>query len=183
MNTSTESTNFAQEFKDLGLCPNMSSYASLTKDERKKAWNSFLTWVMNPFNGVSVNLNKIISILRPVVKSKYFCPISDKDLILKILEPTQRRQSNECFIMLRLSQNKRPLVFVCALGGSSKILRLRIGLPTESDPVYTVIDKEGYKVLYQDSDINVVIQKLINYYSAGRRVLKWSEIRTDVNLD
>lgn len=174
MNTSTESTNFAQEFKDLGLCLNMSSYASLTKDERKKAWNSFLTWVMNPFKGVSVNLNKIISILRPVVKSKYFCPISDKDLILKILEPTQRRQLNECFIMLRLSQNKRPLVFVCALG-RSRIYRVRIGLPTDLNPEYTVLNKEG-NIIHHNSDIKVIIQELIDSYAEGLTVHKWSEV-------
>ena len=174
MNTSTESTNFAQEFKDLGLFLNMSSYASLTKDERKKAWNSFLTWVMNPYGGKSVNLNEIISILRPAVKSKYFCPISDKDLILEILKPTKDRQSNECFIMLRLSQNKRPLVFVCALG-RSRIWRIRIGLPTDSNPEYTVLDKEG-DIIHHNSDIEVIIQELINSYAEGLTVHKWSEV-------
>ena len=176
MTTSTKPTNFAKEFKDLGLGPNLICYAGLTEQEREKAWKSCLTWVTNPFDGESIHLNKIISILRPVVKSEYFCPISDKDLIREILKPALDRPSNECYIMLRLSQNKRPLVFVCYLGGS-RIWRVRIGLPTDSNPEYTVLDKESGTVLYHNTDINAVIQKLIDSYSEGRKVHRWYEIK------
>nr|QBK90944.1 MAG: hypothetical protein LCPAC201_02450 [Pithovirus LCPAC201] len=172
----TLTSNFTQDFKDLGLGQNLICYAGLTEKQREKAWKSLMIWFTNPFDGESVHLTKIIFILRPLVKSEYFCPISDKDLIGKIFEPAQDRPSNECYIMLRLSQNKRPLVFVCALGGSSRIYRVRIGLPTDLNPEYTVLKEHSDTILHHNSDINIVIQELITSYARDRKVRRWYEI-------
>ncbi len=172
----TLTPNAAKDFKDLGLGQNLICYAGLTEKQREKAWKSLMIWFTNPFDGESVHLTKIIFILRPLVKSEYFCPISDKDLIGKIFDPAQDRPSNECYIMLRLSQNKRPLVFVCALGGSSRIYRVRIGLPTDLNPEYTVLKEHSDTILHHNSDINIVIQELITSYARDRKVRRWYEI-------
>ena len=87
---------------------------------------------------------------------------------------------HDCFLImtqlwLRLSQNERPLVFVCALGGRSTFRQVRIGLPTDLNPKYTYDGLDG-TVEYQNSDIKVLIQELIDFCPEGRKVRKWSEV-------
>lgn len=191
-NMLTKSQN--QFCKDMGLGP--TCYTALTKEDSREAWKSIQTWIEE-------DSKKAWSILttwsecddsKKIFNSEYFCAIGNTDLTHKILTPATGRASDECFIMLRLSQNVRPLVFVCVFGGLSSVTQVRIGLSliftNSSEAVrnpknprelkltieFTVINKDK-KITHSNSDIDVIIQELIKEYSDGRKVLKWSVLK------
>ena len=162
-----------REFKKLGLNENSYS-AKLTSNDCQLVWNSSLNWGLNPFAGPPIHLTKIIEIIRPLISLKYFCATSKNDLIMKILEPVKYQKNNLCFVALRLSQNKRPLVWVCALGGESRIIQVRIGIPDSTTNLkYTVLDKPDGQVIFAHKNIKVLLKQLQKKYVPGRTVREW----------
>lgn len=149
----------------------MHYYDSLSPTDRKLAWKSFMTWKDLPLGDGTADMYLHRRIILPLVKSVYFCPISDKDLIIKMLKPVAKRGKDECFVMLRPSQNQRPLVWVCALGGSERIILVRIGIPTPTNPNYTVILNN--QLVYQDTDIHFIVTHLWTHYAKGRKIHPW----------
>jgi len=157
----------------------MHYYRTLSAKDRKLAWKHFETWKQNAFGDNTAPMYLHQRVVRPLLKQSYFCPISDKDLIAKILKPAANRQTDECFVMLRLSQNPRPLVWVCALGGTSKITRVRIGIPTPRNPKYTVMVKD--RLAYQSTDIHVIATQLRIDYAPDCKTFDWSALYDPVS--
>ena len=162
----------------------MHYYDSLTPADRIKAWGSFTTWIKNPIAHMDTSL--ISRVFSDLIKSEYFCPLSDKDIVMEMLKPALARNTDECFIMLRLSQNTRPLVWVCAFGGSSKIFRIRIGVTTVMTSTtslvtnYTVI-LDG-QLAYQDTSLKALTTKLYIHYGNGRTAYAWPRLMNRVTV-
>ena len=154
-------------------------YNSLSENDRAKAWRSFQIWLRNPvWDGISKPLLKR-KMFSDLVKSKYFFPVSDKNLILKIFQSLPQRNENEYFMMIRLSQNAKPLVWVLAQGGTGKIIRVRIGIELipatkawNSVVIYTVVMGEG-RIVNQSTSLQVVMENLRDYYIKPKRTYAW----------
>ncbi len=116
-----------------------------------------------------------------LVKSKYFFPVSDKNLVLKIFQSVTDRNENEYFMMIRLSQNARPLVWVFAEGGTGKVTRVRIGvhlIPAtkawNSAVIYTVVmGDDDPEIVYQSTSLQVIMESLRDHYIKPKRVYAW----------
>ena len=163
----------------------MHYYDSLSSVDRIRAWGSFTTWIKNPVANMDTSLVK--RVFSDLTKSEYFCPLSDKDIVMKMLKPAGARNTDECFLMLRLSQNERPLVWICASGGSNKINRVRIGVvtipATNTTPAttnYTVI-LEG-KLAYQDTNLQAIMTKLYIHYGNGRTIYAWPRLMNQITV-
>ena len=162
-------------------------YDSLTLNDRIKAWGSFATWINNLLGNMASDKSLVKRVFLDLIKSEYFCPLADKDIVLKIMKPAALRNVNECFIMVRLSENQRPLVWVCASGGSSKINRVRIGVATipatsTTPPTtnYTVI-LEG-QLAYQDTSLQAIMTKLYIHYGNGRTIHAWPRLMNQITI-
>ena len=179
---SLERANICKMFEKKHL---MHYYDSLSPADRIKAWGSFITWIRNPVANMDTSLVK--RVFSDLVKSEYFCPLADKDLILKMLKTAKDRNAGECYLMLRLSQNERPLVWVCASGGSNTINRVRIGVATvpatSTTPAttnYTVI-LEG-QLAYQDTSLQAIMTKLYIHYGNGRMINAWPRLMNKITV-
>ena len=163
----------------------MHCYDSLSQVDRIKAWKSFTTWIKNPVANMDAFL--VQRVFFDLIKFEYFCPLSDKDIVMKMLESASRRNADECFIMLRLSQNTRPLVWVCAMGKSNQIIRVRIGVTTvaatSTTPAttnYTVI--LNGRLAYQDTSLKAITTKLYIHYGNNRTGYAWPRLTNQFRL-
>ena len=155
----------------------MHYYDGLSETDRKLAWESLLEWQKNPYgNNTHATMIPRIIVAR-LLKNPWFCPIADKDLIMQMMQPAAGRSVGEYFIMLRLSQNVRPLVWVCAFGGSTRIIRVRIGDDGDGSR-YTVILNN--KFAYVNVSIQAIMTDLIIHYTTpkNRRIFSWTNLRS-----
>ena len=162
-------------------------YDSLSLADRIKAWSSFTTWIKNPVANVGPGRSLVSRLFVDLIKSKYFCPLADKDVILKMLKPVKDRNAGECYIMVRLSQNVRPLVWICAVGGSARILRVRIGVntipATTTTPAltnYTVILNQ--QLAYQGTNLQSIVAALCEHYVKGKTILAWTQAVNQITI-
>ena len=157
-------------------------YNSLSPNDRVKAWKSFQTWLRNPkWDGIS-NQPLKRKMFSDLVKSKYFFPASDQSLVLKIFQSLPQRSANEYYMMIRLSQNPRPLTWVLARGGTSMLTKVRIGvhlIPAtkawNSIVIYTVIFDEDLKggIVYQSTSLQVIVESLRDRFVQPKRGYAW----------
>ena len=142
------------------------------------AWNSFVNWWKNPVWSGFYNRRLKDKMFADLLKSRYFLPVSDKNLVMRIFRDLTMQKKGDHFMMIRLSQNERPLVWVLASGGTGKIVRVRIGVElisatktSETVVKYSVIlDK---KVFYQSTDLRKVIEALRNHYLLPQDIYSW----------
>ncbi len=155
-------------------------YDSLSPADRMKAWGSFTTWIKNPVANMGPGRSLVSRLFMDLINSKYFCPLADKDVILRMLKPVEDRNPGDCYVMLRLSQNTRPLVWVCAIGGSTQIIRVRIGIntipATTTTPAltnYTVILNQ--QLAYQGTNLQSIVAALCDRYVKDKTILAWPQ--------
>ena len=150
-------------------------YDSLSPDLREKAYNSYQIWLKNPKWHGKDNPLLMYRMFSDLIKSKYFFPASDDNLILKIFRPVMERNKNEHFMMIRLSQNAKPLTWVLASGKNKVINKARIGvelIPGTKRVNYTV--DMGEKNTYQSTNLEVIIEILRALYIKTNRTYAWS---------
>ena len=142
-------------------------YDGLSTADRKLAWKSYERWLENPSHaGTPPSRLFTLNIILSLLGLSYFCPLSDKDLVLKLMQPVERQPIDRCYGMVRLSQNERPLVWVIAFGGKRpglsgpRMIRVRIGTPTASNPRYTV---------------DLLLAHLHAHYATTRKLYAWTE--------
>ena len=156
-------------------------YDSLSPADRIKAWGSFTTWIKNPVANMGPGRSLVSRLFVDLINSKYFCPLADKDVILRMLKPVKDRNAGECYLMLRLSQNTRPLVWVCAIGGSTQIIRVRIGVNTIPATTTTTPALTNYTVIlnqqlaYQDTNLQRIVGALCEHYVKGKTIRAWTQ--------
>ncbi len=179
---SLESANICKIFEKKHL---MHYYDSLSPADRVKAWKSFTTWIKNPVANMDTFLVK--RVFTDLVKSKYFCPLADKDVIFEMLKPVEHRKTSECYIMVRLSQNVRPLVWVCAVGGSNRVFLVRIGVnaipATSTTPAltnYTVVLNQ--QLAYQGTNLQSIVAALCEHYVKGKTILTWTQAVNQITI-
>ena len=155
----------------------MRIYNNLSPSVRKKAWESLQNWILNPgWDGMRNPLlrKKMFSDL---TKSKYFFPASDKNLVDKIFHSLKNRNKDEYFMMIRLSQNERPLTWVLGQGGTGVTTRVRIGVDFApgwgSAVVYTVVMGKAKQIIYQSTSLQVIMKSLRDYYVKPKRTYAW----------
>ncbi len=144
-----------------------SYYNSLSTTDRDLAWESFVTWTKNPFGDMTRDWKLIHMALLDLLTLECFCPISNENLIAKMLQPAAKRKNNECFVMVHPIQSLTPLLWVCALGGSSRIIRVHINIPTPSHRKYAVISIKD-NLAFASSEIRVILSKLHAHYAPDR---------------
>ena len=173
---SLETVNLCKIFEKKHL---MHYYDSLSPADRIKAWKSFTTWIKIPVANMDASLVKRLFV--DLIKSKYFCHLADKDVIFEMLKPVKDRSSAECYIMVRLSQNTRPLVWVCAMGGSTRVFLVRIGVntipATTTTPAltnYTVILQN--QLAYQATSLQRIVGALCEHYAKGKTIRGWTQV-------
>jgi len=161
-------------------------YHNMKWPEQESAWESFVTWKKNPLdNGAPAgDVPKLI--LDPLLNNPYFCPVSDKDAIIKIMSGALDCPVGRCFVMIRLSQNERPLVWVCGFGGfgseddHTRIIRVRIGVPIGTNKNYTVVFKNKetgeVEITYKSDNLHVIMAHLRVHYAPKCKIYKWFEI-------
>lgn len=179
---SLETVNLCKTFEKKHL---MYYYDSLSLADRIKAWGSFTTWIKNPVANMDTSLVK--RVFSDLVKSKYFCPLADKDVMFKMLKSVKDRNTGECYIMIRLSQNARPLVWVCAMGGSTRVVMVRIGVntipATTTTPAltnYTVILEN--QLAYQGTNLQRIVGALCEHYAKGKTILAWTQAVNQITV-
>ncbi len=155
-------------------------YDSLSPADRLKAWGSFTTWIKNPVANLGPGRSLVSRLFVDLIKSEYFCPLADKDVIFDMMKPVKDRSPDECYLMLRLSQNERPLVWVCAIGGSARVFMVRIGVnaipATTTTPAltnYTVI--LNHQLAYQGTNLQSIVAALCERYAKGKTILSWTQ--------
>lgn len=181
MNTDTKQTQLQASFELVANKHNSRLYAGLSTTDRKRAWRSYEQWLKNPTDGGTPTSNlEALNMIRPLLSLSYFCPLSDKDIVMQMLQPVERQPIDRCYVMVRLSQNERPLVWVCALGGKRPgvsgpcIIRVRIGTPTALHPRYTVILEK--KLTYESKNLHVILAHLHARYAPTRKLYAWTEL-------
>ncbi len=162
-------------------------YDSLSPTDRVKAWGSFTTWIKNPVANLGPGRSLVSRLFADLIKSEYFCPLADKDVIFRMLKPVKDRNPAECYIMLRLSQNERPLVWVCGIGGSARVWMVRIGVntipATTTTPAltnYTVILNQ--QLAYQDTNLQSIVAALCEHYAKGKTILAWTQAVNQITI-
>ncbi len=167
---SLKTTSIYKVFEEKHL---MHYYDSLSPTDRVRAWKSFATWIKNPVANMGTSLMK--RMLEDLIKSEHFCPLADKDVIFEMLKPVKDRNPDECYLMLRLSQHLRPLIWVCAIGGSSRVLFVRIGVNTTTQGLinYTVILNQ--QLVYQATNLQSIVTSLCEHYVKGKTILAWTQ--------
>ncbi len=156
-------------------------YDGLSTADRKLAWKSYERWLENPSHaGTPPSRLFTLNIILSLLGLSYFCPLSDKDLVLKLMQPVERQPIDRCYGMVRLSQNERPLVWVIAFGGKRpglsgpRMIRVRIGTQTASSPRYTVILDQ--KLTYESANVSVILAHLHAHYAPTRKLYAWTEL-------
>ena len=173
-------TKIQASFEFVANKHNSRFYNGLSTADRKRAWNSYEQWLKNPIDGTQTSNLEALNMIRPLLSLSYFCPISDKDIVSNMLQPVERQPIDRCYVMLRLSQNERPLVWVCALGGKRpglsgpRIIRVRIGAPTASRPRYTVVLEQ--KLAFESENVHVILAHLHAHYAPTRKLYAWTEL-------
>lgn len=152
-------------------------YPKTSAELQEAAWKSLMIWFKNPLGDAGGNAELSKTIINPLLNTSYFCPVSDKDIIMKMFASVSKHSPDKCFVMVRLSQNERPLVWVCAFGGSTRIVRVRIGIPTENNRNYTIVFKnqetDEVEITYSSESLQVIMAHLHIHYAPKLKIYEW----------
>ena len=154
-------------------------YGGLSSNVQERAWHSYNDWLENPkWEGAKNPLLKKM-MFSDLIKSKYFFPASDGNLVGEIFKSVMKRNKNEYFMMIRLSQHKQhPLVWALAQGGINMIIKVRIGVQlmpaTKTSPVainYMVATTDDS--IHQSTNLQAIVETLRVYYVKPKRSYAW----------
>ncbi len=155
-------------------------YDGLSTKISKFAWESFVIWWKNPVWDGMRNLPLRKKMFDDLLKSRYFLPVSDKDLVGRIFRDLPEIKKGDHFMMIRLSQNERPLTWVLASAGKGgKTVRIRIGVELISAATKTSKTVVNYsvtldkKMFYQSTNLKEVIGALRDHYLPPQDIYSW----------
>ncbi len=151
--------------------------------DRKRAWTGFEHWLDFPIWFATPEMKgKMFSEL---VKSEYFFPTISRDLVLKLFEKSAERiYRGDYFMMVRLSQASRPLVWTLITGGTEtkKLTQVRIGVGQISStalvPRYIIYTVVLGQLEFQSKTLKGMVEFLRAHYIKETPAYPWPSFFT-----